>query len=89
MPTHAGPRPEIEGGDRDTTSFLMDLASEERLTQLIQVKLSQSEADMLDRFVEYCQQSGRRVSRSSAVRAFIRSGLRAVEAELGSMPRSQ
>ena len=60
----------------------MASAKPERFTEVIQAKLTASEAAQLERFVQLCQSQGMRVTRSSAVRAFVQSGLRAVAAEL-------
>ena len=63
---------------------VVELASSkpERFTKIIQAKLTPSEARELDRFVEFCRAQGMTVTRSSAVRAFVQSGLRAVGEEL-------
>lgn len=62
---------------------IMEMASEpERFTEVIHAKITPSEAEELDKFVQFCREHGMRVTRSSAVRAFVQSGLRAVADEL-------
>lgn len=50
----------------------------DRLVVNAQAKITQDESDQLDQFVQWCRSRGIEATRSTALRTFMRSGLRAV-----------
>lgn len=64
-------------------SSLDAFAAAERLTIPAQTKLTPTESNALDEFVEWCRSQGLdSVTRSSAIRTFVATGLRGFAAEL-------
>jgi len=53
-----------------------------RLVVNAQAKITQDESDQLDEFVRWCRSRGIEATRSTAIRTFLRSGLRAVHEQL-------
>lgn len=66
-----------------TVEFIEAFAKPERLSVRTQTKITPSEKELLDEFVDYCRSHGLEVTPSSAQRTFIVNGLRAWREELG------
>jgi hypothetical protein len=56
---------------------------EERLTHVVQVKITKRESDDLDELVEYMKSEGANATRSSMVRALLVNGLDVYREEFG------
>jgi hypothetical protein len=54
----------------------------DRLSVNAQAKITQDESDQLDDFVQWCRSRGIEATRSTAIRTFMRSGLRAVRDQM-------
>lgn len=53
-----------------------------RLSATAQAKITEEESAQLDAFVQWCRNRGLPTTRSTAVRTFLRSGLRAVQDQI-------